>query len=151
MEIAGIQQEADHGLHVIGDDTMERLTLVAKKLRREHAFRGYIHLKTIPLAAEDLVAEAGRRADRLSVNIELATMRPHGRGLPRGHGGNQPISLSFRITADRGRVMSTRWCLQTIATFHPSAILRARNELDAAAKRAAMVADLKLAQSLLTV
>src|SRR5512139_4171701 len=53
------------------DYTMEQLTLVAKKLRTEHAYRGYIHLKAIPLAAEELVAEAGRWADRLSVNIEL--------------------------------------------------------------------------------
>lgn len=55
------------------DYTMEQLTLVAKKLRTEHAYRGYIHLKAIPLAAEELVAEAGRWADRLSVNIELPT------------------------------------------------------------------------------
>ena len=47
--------------------------MVARKLRGEHAFRGYIHLKTIPLAVGGLVAEAGRWADRLSVNIELPT------------------------------------------------------------------------------
>jgi predicted DNA-binding helix-hairpin-helix protein len=44
---------------------------VAKALRTEHNFRGYIHLKTIPGASEDLVAEAGRYADRLSMNVEL--------------------------------------------------------------------------------
>lgn len=55
------------------DYTMEQLTTVAKTLRCEHGFRGYIHLKTIPRAAELLVAEAGRWADRLSVNIELPT------------------------------------------------------------------------------
>ncbi len=57
------------------DYTMEELTRVARTLRREHAFRGYIHLKTIPLAAEELVAEAGLWADRLSVNIELPTQQ----------------------------------------------------------------------------
>lgn len=55
------------------DYTMEQLTLVAKTLRTEHQFGGYIHLKTIPGAAEDLVTEAGLWADRLSVNIELPT------------------------------------------------------------------------------
>ncbi len=53
------------------DDTMGDLVRVAKALRTEHDFRGYIHLKTIPGASEDLVAEAGRYADRLSMNVEL--------------------------------------------------------------------------------
>lgn len=55
------------------DYTMEQLVRVAKLLREEHEFRGYIHLKTIPDADPLLVAEAGRYADRLSVNIELPT------------------------------------------------------------------------------
>lgn len=55
------------------DYTMEQLVKVAKTLRQEHGFRGYIHLKTIPGAADDLVKEAGLYADRLSVNIELPT------------------------------------------------------------------------------
>ncbi len=53
------------------DYTMEQLVRVARLLREEHGFRGYIHLKTIPDAAPELIAEAGRHADRLSVNIEL--------------------------------------------------------------------------------
>jgi putative DNA modification/repair radical SAM protein len=44
---------------------------VARKLREEHHFRGYIHLKTIPEADEALIAEAGKYADRLSINIEM--------------------------------------------------------------------------------
>ena len=55
------------------DYTMEQLVRVAKLLREEHQFRGYIHLKTIPDADPLLIAEAGRYADRLSVNIELPT------------------------------------------------------------------------------
>ena len=55
------------------DYTMEQLVRVAKSLRTEHAFRGYIHLKTIPDATSELVAEAGLYADRLSINIELPT------------------------------------------------------------------------------
>jgi len=53
------------------DYTMELLVQVAKKLRIEHKFGGYIHLKTIPEADPDLLADAGLYADRLSINIEL--------------------------------------------------------------------------------
>ena len=55
------------------DYTMEQLVAVARLLREVHQFRGYIHLKTIPDADHALIEEAGRWADRLSVNIELPT------------------------------------------------------------------------------
>ena len=55
------------------DYTMEQVVEVARVLREEHDFRGYIHLKTIPDAAPELLARAGRYADRLSINIELPT------------------------------------------------------------------------------
>ena len=55
------------------DYTMEQVVAVARKLRLEHGFNGYIHLKTIPEADPALLAEAGRFADRLSINIELPT------------------------------------------------------------------------------
>jgi len=55
------------------DYTMEALVRVARTLREEHRFGGYIHLKVIPNASPDLLAEAGRHADRLSTNIELPT------------------------------------------------------------------------------
>lgn len=57
------------------DYTMECVTAVARKLRLEHDFRGYIHLKTIPEASSELIAEAGKWADRLSINIELPTQQ----------------------------------------------------------------------------
>ena len=53
------------------DYTMEQLVEVARRLRQDHDFRGYIHLKTIPGADPKLIERAGRHADRLSVNIEL--------------------------------------------------------------------------------
>ncbi|WEX11629.1 putative DNA modification/repair radical SAM protein [Chelativorans sp. AA-79] len=53
------------------DDTMADLVRVAKALREEHGFRGYIHLKTIPGASAELLNEAGLYADRLSMNVEL--------------------------------------------------------------------------------
>lgn len=55
------------------DYTMERLVRVAKDLREVHRFNGYIHLKSIPGASEELVRQAGRYADRLSVNMEIPT------------------------------------------------------------------------------
>ncbi|MCA9259365.1 MAG: putative DNA modification/repair radical SAM protein, partial [Planctomycetales bacterium] len=55
------------------DYTMEQLASVAQTLRETHRFGGYIHLKAIPGAADELLDRAGRYADRLSVNIELPT------------------------------------------------------------------------------
>src|SRR6201992_3714858 len=61
------------GIFKNADYTMERLVRVAKTLREVHKFNGYIHLKTIPGASEELMRQAGLYADRLSVNIELPT------------------------------------------------------------------------------
>src|SRR3978361_901849 len=55
------------------DYTMEQVIGVARTLREVHGFRGYIHLKTIPDADPLLLEEAGRWADRLSINVELPT------------------------------------------------------------------------------
>lgn len=55
------------------DYTMEQLVQVARTLREQHDFRGYIHLKTIPDADDEVLAAAGRYADRLSINMELPT------------------------------------------------------------------------------
>ena len=53
------------------DQTMGDMARIAKSLRVDHGFRGYIHLKTIPDAAPELIKEAGLYADRLSINVEL--------------------------------------------------------------------------------
>ncbi len=55
------------------DYTMEQLVEVGRQLRQEHGFRGYIHFKTIAGCNSRLIEQAGRYADRLSVNIELPT------------------------------------------------------------------------------
>ena len=60
---SGIVRSADY--------TMEAMVRVARSLRLDHDFRGYIHLKLIPEASPELVAEAGLYADRVSINIEL--------------------------------------------------------------------------------
>jgi putative DNA modification/repair radical SAM protein len=51
--------------------TMEQIVEVARALREDHDFRGYIHLKTIPDADPELVRRAGLYADRVSINVEL--------------------------------------------------------------------------------
>lgn len=53
--------------------TMEQIVEVARSLREDHQFRGYIHLKTIPDADPALIEAAGRHADRISINVELPT------------------------------------------------------------------------------
>lgn len=55
------------------DYTMEQLIEIARSLREDHAFGGYIHLKAIPGASPALIERAGNFADRLSANIELPT------------------------------------------------------------------------------
>jgi putative DNA modification/repair radical SAM protein len=59
------------GIFKDADTTSERLVEVARVLREEHAFNGYIHLKVIPGTSQDLLDKAGRFADRLSVNLEI--------------------------------------------------------------------------------
>ena len=59
------------GIFKNADYTMERLVRIAKKLRTEHKFNGYIHLKAIPGSSPELLDEAAKYADRLSVNIEI--------------------------------------------------------------------------------
>jgi putative DNA modification/repair radical SAM protein len=61
------------GIFKNADFTMERLVRIAKKLRLEERFNGYIHLKTIPGASEELLTEAGLYADRMSINLEMPT------------------------------------------------------------------------------
>ena len=72
--------------------TMEQLVEVARSLREDHDFRGYIHLKTIPDADPELVRQAGLHADRVSINVELPTVPGLERLAPEKDGG-----------ADRGR------------------------------------------------
>ena len=64
---SGIIQSADY--------TMEQLIAVACELRTKHKFGGYIHLKGAPGVSRELLLEAGRYADRLSINIEMPTQR----------------------------------------------------------------------------
>ncbi|MCP1470001.1 putative DNA modification/repair radical SAM protein [Sphingobium sp. OAS761] len=78
------------------DYTMEQLVEVARSLREDHDFRGYIHLKTIPDADPGLIRQAGLHADRLSINIEL----PSDDGLKR----LAPDKNAARIEGAMGRL-----------------------------------------------
>ena len=64
------------------DYTMEQMVAVARILREDHQFQGYIHLKTIPDAAPELLEAAGRYADRLSINVELPSRTSLGKLAP---------------------------------------------------------------------
>lgn len=62
------------GIIASSNYTMEQIVEVARSLREDHDFRGYIHLKTIPDADPELLRQAGLHADRLSINVELPTV-----------------------------------------------------------------------------
>ena len=64
---SGIVRSADH--------TMEKMIRVVKILRQEYNFNGYIHMKAIPGASNELIHEAGLLVDRMSVNLEIPTER----------------------------------------------------------------------------
>jgi putative DNA modification/repair radical SAM protein len=94
------------------DYTMESMVRVAKTLRQTHAFRGYIHLKTIPDASPDLIRQAGLYADRLSINIEMPTSESLTRLAPEKtvhsiHGTMQ--SLSVQIAESKAEAGTPRF------------------------------------------
>ena len=84
-----------------GDYTMEQLVEVARRLREEHRFAGYIHLKTIPEASPELLAAAGRYADRLSINVELPTEQ-----------GLAALAPEKQLSAIRGAMGELRWRIE---------------------------------------
>lgn len=55
------------------DETMAEMVEIARRLRIDEKFGGYIHLKTIPESSQELIEQAGLYADRLSINVELPT------------------------------------------------------------------------------
>ncbi len=93
---SGIARSPDH--------TMEQLVEVARTLRVVHDFQGYIHLKTIPHASPGLIAEAGRWADRLSINAELPTQGDLAALAPEKDLG----VIRGAMTAIRGRIDEAR-------------------------------------------
>jgi putative DNA modification/repair radical SAM protein len=86
------------------DYTMEQVVKVARTLRQVHEFRGYIHLKTIPEAAPALIAEAGRWADRISINVELPTSQDLERLAPKKNLGR----IRFTMGVIRERITQAK-------------------------------------------
>lgn len=94
------------------DDTLAQMTQVARLLRETHGFRGYIHLKVVPGASPEAIAEAGRFADRLSVNIELPTAAGLCRLAPDKDGASilrTMTEIRTRIDASRAEPATTRF------------------------------------------
>jgi putative DNA modification/repair radical SAM protein len=106
------------------DYTMEQVVEVARILRQEHDFRGYIHLKTIPDAAPELLEKAGRYADRLSINIELPTAQGLAALAPEKDGAAIKRSMArLRIHIDDAKD-AARDAAATPATSLPGATAR---------------------------
>jgi putative DNA modification/repair radical SAM protein len=90
------------------DYTMEQIVEVARSLREDHQFRGYIHLKTIPDADPELIRQAGLHADRISINVELPTAAGLTRfapekSAPRIEGAMHDMKLSIEDGQDARR------------------------------------------------
>ena len=83
------------------DYTMEQMVEVARQLREEHRYAGYIHLKTIPEASPELLASAGRYADRLSINVELPT-----------EAGLSALAPEKTVHSIRGAMGELRWRIE---------------------------------------
>lgn len=83
------------GIFADPDIVMDRLTEVARRLRRDEGFGGYIHLKAIPGSGERALREAGRWADRLSANLELPTSDSLAALAPQKDGGEILEAMRF--------------------------------------------------------
>jgi putative DNA modification/repair radical SAM protein len=101
------------------DYTMERIVEVARALREDHDFRGYIHLKTIPDADPELVRLAGVHADRVSINVELPTARGLQRLAPEKDGGRIEAAMKdMRAAIEDGADSKRRY--RSAPSFAPA-------------------------------
>ncbi len=82
------------------DETMAEMVEVARSLRQDHGFQGYIHLKTIPEASQDLIEQAGIYADRLSINVELPTDEGVAKLAPQ----KKPVTIRKSMAGLRSRI-----------------------------------------------
>jgi putative DNA modification/repair radical SAM protein len=101
------------------DYTMEQIVEVARILREEHDFRGYIHLKTIPDADPELVRQAGVHADRVSINVELPTAPGLARLAPEKNGARIESAMKdMRAAIDDGADAKKRF--KSAPSFAPA-------------------------------
>ncbi|HEU4985682.1 MAG TPA: putative DNA modification/repair radical SAM protein [Rhizobiaceae bacterium] len=82
------------------DETMGEMVEIARRLRLEHRFQGYIHLKTLPECAPELIESAGLYADRLSINVEL----PTDEGVKRLAPEKRPETIRVSMARLRGKI-----------------------------------------------
>jgi putative DNA modification/repair radical SAM protein len=82
------------------DETMGEMVEIARSLREDHDYGGYIHLKTIPECSQDLIDRAGRYADRLSINVEL----PTDEGVKRFAPEKKPETIRVSMAKLRARI-----------------------------------------------
>lgn len=82
------------------EETMGEMIEVARRLREEEKFGGYIHLKTIPECSAELIERAGRYADRLSINVEL----PTDEGVKRLAPEKRPETIRLSMAKLRARI-----------------------------------------------
>src|SRR5690554_364698 len=107
------------GIFKSADATMEKLVRVAKTLRNEHNFNGYIHIKAIPGASEDLLHEAGLYADRLSVNIEIPSEASLKQVAPEKNYNDIITPMNF-LTDERTRLVDERRTIRSAPRFMPA-------------------------------
>ena len=89
------------------DYTMEQMVEVARILREDHRFQGYIHLKTIPDAAPELLEAAGKHADRVSINVELPSRTSLGKLAPEKDASRiRKAMASVRLKLDESKEKS---------------------------------------------
>jgi putative DNA modification/repair radical SAM protein len=101
------------------DYTMEQIVEVARSLREDHDFRGYIHLKTIPDADPELVRLAGVHADRVSINVELPTAAGLARLAPEKDGSRiEGAMKDMRASIDDGADARKRY--KSAPSFAPA-------------------------------
>lgn len=107
------------GIVKSSDATMEKLVRVAKKLRTEHKFNGYIHLKAIPGSSPELLHEAGLYADRLSVNIEIPSEMSLKKVAPEKNYSDIITPMNF-LTEEKIRLIDEKKTIKRAPIFMPA-------------------------------
>lgn len=107
------------GIFKSADYTMERMLQVVKKLRLEENFNGYIHLKTIPGASQEIIHEAGLYVDRMSINLEMPTTEGLQKFAPEKT--HQEVQKDLGIVRDRLiQLKDERKIIKTVPKFVPA-------------------------------
>ena len=107
------------GIFKSADATMEKLVRVARTLRNEHNFNGYIHIKAIPGASEDLLHQAGLYADRLSVNIEIPSETSLQKVAPEKNYSDIITPMNY-LSEERTRLVEERKVIRSAPKFMPA-------------------------------